>query len=51
MRQFLSYATGRHMEPADELLIEDLYAKIKAQGTGLKTLVLECLQSDTFRNR
>jgi hypothetical protein len=51
MRQFLSYATGRHMEPADELLIEDLYAKIKAQGMGLKTLVLECLQSDTFRNR
>jgi hypothetical protein len=51
MRQFLTYATGRHMEPADELLIEDLYAKIKAQGIGLKTLVLECLQSDTFRNR
>jgi hypothetical protein len=51
VRQFLSYATGRHMEPADDLLIEELHERLKAQGMGVKTLVLECLLSDIFRNR
>jgi hypothetical protein len=51
IRQFLSYAAGRHMEPADELLIEELHSKIKAQGMGVRTLVLECLQSEIFRYR
>ena len=39
------------MEPADDLLIEELHEKLKAQGMGVKTLVLECLLSDIFRNR
>ncbi len=51
IRQFLSYAAGRHMEPADDLLIEELHEKLKAQGMGIKTLVLECLLSEIFRNR
>jgi hypothetical protein len=51
IRQFLSYAAGRHMEPADDLLVEELHGKIKAQGMGVQTLVLECLLSDIFRNR
>jgi hypothetical protein len=51
IRQFLSYAAGRHMEPADDLLIEELHEKLKARGMGVKTLVLECLLSDIFRNR
>ena len=51
IRQFLSYAAGRHMEPADDLLIEELHGRLKAQGMGVKTLVLECLLSDIFRNR
>jgi hypothetical protein len=51
IRQFLSYAAGRHMEPADDPLIEELHGRLKAQGMGVKTLVLECLLSDIFRNR
>jgi hypothetical protein len=51
IRQLLSYATGRHMETADDFLIEDLHAKAKEGGLGLRTLIIECLLSDVFRNR
>ena len=51
IRQFLSYATGRHMEPADEFLIEELHSKIKTEGLGLRTLLAECLLSEIFRRR
>jgi len=51
IRQFLSYAAGRHMEPADEFLIEELHSKLKGQGMGVRTLVVECLLSEIFRSR
>jgi hypothetical protein len=51
MRQFLSYAAGRHMEPADDFVVEELHSKIKGEGMGLKTLVVECLLCEIFRNR
>jgi hypothetical protein len=51
IRQFLSYTTGRLMEPADDFVLDELHAKVKKQGLGLRTLVLECLGSDIFRSR
>jgi hypothetical protein len=51
IRQTLSYTTGRHMEPADAFVIEDIHSKLKKEGLGLKTLLVECLTSEIFRSR
>ncbi len=51
VRQFLTYATGRHMEASDDFVLGELHAKIKGQGLGMQTLVVECLLSEIFRSR
>jgi len=49
--EFLSYGTGRLMEPSDEFLIDDLLEKVKKDGLGLRTLLTESLTSGIFRSR
>jgi hypothetical protein len=39
------------MEPADEFAIDRIQEKVKQQGLGLRSLVIECLTSDLFRSR
>ncbi len=51
IRQFLSYATGRRMELADDFTIDEIQAKVKKDGLGLKTLITQCLMSEIFRSR
>jgi hypothetical protein len=51
VKQFLSYATGRHMEPVDEFVIEDIVQAVKKDGYGLRTLIVESLASEIFRSR
>jgi Protein of unknown function (DUF1592)/Protein of unknown function (DUF1588)/Protein of unknown function (DUF1587)/Protein of unknown function (DUF1585)/Protein of unknown function (DUF1595) len=51
IRQFLSYSAGRLMEPADQFVIDEIHARVKGQGLGLQTLVIECLMSEIFRSR
>jgi len=51
IRQLLTYTTGRTMELNDDLVIDDLQDKVKKQGMGLKTLMVECLMSEVFRSR
>jgi len=51
IRQLLAYSTGRLMEPADEFAIDRIHEKVKQQGLGLRSLVLECMTSDLFRSR
>ncbi len=51
IRSLLAYSTGRLMEPADEFAIDRIHEKVKQQGLGLRTLVVECLTSDVFRSR
>ena len=51
IRQLLAYSTGRLMEPADEFAIDRIHEKVKQQGRGLRTLVVESLTSDLFRSR
>lgn len=51
IRQFLTYTTGRTMELNDQLLIDQIQARVKKEGLGLKTLIIECLTSEAFRSR
>jgi hypothetical protein len=51
IRQFLTYTTGRTMELADDLPLDQLHEKLKKQGLGLNTVIIECLMSDVFRSR
>ena len=51
IRQFLSYATGRHMEGVDEFVIDDIFQAVKKDGYGLRTLIVESLASEIFRSR
>ncbi len=51
IEEFLSYATGRHMEPADQFVIDDILQVVKQDGYGLRTLILESLASEIFLSR
>jgi hypothetical protein len=51
IRQLLTYTTGRTMELNDDLLIDQLHDKVKKQGLGLRTLMVECMMSEIFRSR
>ena len=51
IRSLLAYSSGRLMEPADEFAIDRIHEKVKQQGLGLRSLVVECLTSDLFRSR
>ncbi len=51
IRSLLAYSTGRLMEPADEFAIDRIQEKVRKQGLGLRTMVVECLTSDVFRSR
>jgi len=51
IHQTLSYTTGRHMETADDFVIEEIHEKAKKDGLGLHTLIVECLTSEIFRSR
>jgi hypothetical protein len=51
IRSLLAYGTGRLMEPADEFAVERIHEKVKQEGLGFRSLVVECLTSDVFRSR
>ncbi len=51
IEQFLSYAAGRHLEPVDEFVIDDIFEAVEKDGYGLRTLVVESLASAIFRSR
>ena len=51
VRQILTYTTGRTMELADDLPLDQLHDKVKKQGLGLNTIMVECLMSEIFRSR
>jgi hypothetical protein len=51
VRQLLTYTTGRTMELADDLPLDQLHEKVKKQGLGLNTIMVECLMSEVFRSR
>jgi Protein of unknown function (DUF1592)/Protein of unknown function (DUF1588)/Protein of unknown function (DUF1585)/Protein of unknown function (DUF1595)/Protein of unknown function (DUF1587) len=51
IEEFLSYSTGRHMEIVDQFTIDDILGQVTKDGAGLRSLVLECVTSEVFRNR
>jgi hypothetical protein len=51
IRQLLPYTTGRTMELADDLPLDQLHDQLKKQGLGLNTIMIECLMSEVFRSR
>ena len=51
IRSLLAYGTGRLMEPADEFAVDRIHEKVKQEGLGFRSLVVECLTSDVFRSR
>jgi hypothetical protein len=51
IKQILSYTTGRHMEPIDDFVIEEIFQAAKQDGYGLRTLIVEALASEIFRSR
>ena len=51
IRKLIEYSTGRHMGRVDEYEIEEIASRIEAKNGGMKTLLIESLTSDIFRNR
>ncbi len=51
IEKLLTYATGRHMERADQYEIDAILDHVKADDDGLQTMVIEVLTSDIFRSR
>ncbi|MBL6725655.1 MAG: DUF1592 domain-containing protein [Rubripirellula sp.] len=50
-RKLLEYSTGRHMERADEYMIDEIVDTIEQHNLGMGGLLRECLTSQIFRNR
>ena len=50
-RQFTVYATGAPIRFGDRPAIEKILTKTRAQGYGVRSLVLELVQSDLFLNK
>jgi hypothetical protein len=50
-RRFAVYATGRPLSFADRDLIEDVVSKAESRGGGVRTLLLELVQSPLFQTR
>lgn len=51
LKQFLSFATGRHLAPVDDFVVEEILQAVQRDGYGLRTLVVEALASEIFRSR
>ena len=49
--KLLTYATGRAPQASDRKTVEAIVTKIGATGYGLRSLVHEIVQSETFRNK
>lgn len=50
-RKLLTYALGRGLQPSDDLLVEELRAKLAGNGYKFGTLVEGIVTSPQFRNR
>jgi Protein of unknown function (DUF1585)/Protein of unknown function (DUF1588) len=50
-RKLLTYALGRSLQPSDDVMIEDMRAKLAADGHRFGTLVETIVTSPQFRNR
>ena len=49
--KLMTYATGRAPQPSDGNAVEAIVTKLGAKNYGLRSLVHEIVQSETFRNK
>ncbi|MCC7424173.1 MAG: DUF1592 domain-containing protein [Planctomycetaceae bacterium] len=49
--KLIAYSTGRAPQPADRESVESIVKKIEARNYGLRSLVHEIVQSETFRSK
>jgi len=47
--KLLAYATGRRMEPADRVHVDEIVKKLKEQGSGFRGLIKLVVASEVFR--
>jgi hypothetical protein len=47
----VTYATGAEVSFADRAAVDAIIGKAKAKGYGVRTLILETIQSDLFRTK
>lgn len=50
-KNLLTYATGAGIEFADRDVVEQISARVKAQGGGLRTLIHQIVESQTFQTK
>ena len=50
-QNLLTYATGAGIQFADRDEVEAILGRVKSQGGGLRTLVHEIVQSQTFQTK
>ena len=48
-RQLATFALGRSMDFADEELLDDIVARTKTAGGGLKTMIRELVNNEIFK--
>lgn len=51
VRKLVTYATGVHVEPADAVAVDSILKRSEPKNYGLKTLVLETVQSELFTHK
>lgn len=51
IEEFLSYSTGRHMEPVDQFVVDDIFAEVKEGDYKFRDLITACITSEIFRSR
>jgi hypothetical protein len=48
VHKLVTFATGASVEVGDELVVDQILTKSEATGFGLRTLILEVVQSELF---
>ncbi len=51
IQNLLTYGTGAGIQYADRQVVEDILARLKTQGGGLRTVIHEIVQSPTFQSK
>ena len=49
--KLLTYASGRTLEPADRLIVDDITSKLEEQQGGVRDLILLVIESEIFRTK
>ncbi|MEM9825501.1 MAG: DUF1592 domain-containing protein [Planctomycetota bacterium] len=51
VEKMLAYAAGREIEPSDRFVVDDIVQRVREDDDGLRTMVVEVLQSTIVRSR